>query len=69
MGRDYLDEDVFRERGMRVAYSDIDHPTYVQVQGEFVLNLALIDLLFNCGPAALDVIAQGTALSREQRVT
>jgi len=59
MGRDYLDESLFHERGLRVEYNDFTHPVYPQAQGEFVPYLAAIDLLFNCGPASRDVIAAG----------
>ena len=67
MGRSYLDESLFQERGLRVQYNDFTHPVYPQSsagtfqhgQGEFIPFLAAIDLIFNCGPASLDVIAEG----------
>lgn len=62
MGRDYLDENLFRERGLRVEYNDFTHPVYPQIHGGFVPYLAAIDLLFNVGPASRDVIAEGGTL-------
>ena len=59
MGRDYLDESLFRERGLQIEYNDFTHPVYRQAQGEFVPYLAAIDLLFNYGPASRYVIADG----------
>jgi hypothetical protein len=61
MGRDYLEMSIFRERGLQVEYNDFVHPSYPQQQGreDFIPYLAAIDLLFNCGPAARDVIAEG----------
>lgn len=63
MGRDYLDDSLFQARDLRVAYNDFEHPVYPQAgaNGEFIPYLAAIDLLFNCGPTSLDVIAQGGA--------
>jgi hypothetical protein len=49
--RDYLDEAVFAERGLRVHWFDYGgYPTYPQLWGDFVHELSVLDLLFHCGP-------------------
>ncbi|MCG3173136.1 MAG: hypothetical protein GMKNLPBB_01314 [Myxococcota bacterium] len=51
--RDYIDERVFAERGLRLTWFDYDgYPEYPQLWGEFVHGVSILDLLFNCGPDA-----------------
>jgi hypothetical protein len=69
MGRDYLDETLFHQRGLQVVYNDFTHPTYSQGPHEFVPYLAAIDLLFNCGPASLETIAQGGVFAQRQGIS
>jgi hypothetical protein len=60
MGRDYLEYSYFDNLGLRVEFNDFSHPEYPQKgSSEFVPYLAAIDLLFNCGPHSLEVIASG----------
>ncbi len=60
MGRDYLEMSFFEPRGMTVEFNDFTHPTYPQKgQEAFLPYMATIDLLFNCGPNSLDLIASG----------
>jgi hypothetical protein len=54
--RDYLDLDLFEQAGIAVTFQDYQHPTYPQRYGDFVSHLSVVDLLFNCGPASLDVL-------------
>ena len=48
-GAKYQDSEEFLENGISVIYSDFKHPQYEQRWGEFVKNLSILDLLFNCG--------------------
>jgi hypothetical protein len=57
-GRAYLDESAFQAAGILVAYQDYRHPTYPQHYGAFEPAMAALDLLFNCGPAAGEIILQ-----------
>jgi hypothetical protein len=57
-GRDYIDESLFAAAGVRLEYQDYKHPVYPQLHGEFLPYLSVVDLLFNCGPASLEVLAQ-----------
>ena len=53
-GVKYQEEGLFREAGITLSYCEFEHPIYPQLWGEFVSNLSVADLLFNCGPASLD---------------
>lgn len=55
-GRNYLDEDVFRQRRIRVSYHTFVPAAYPQVNGEFVGGLSIIDLLANCGPESRQLL-------------
>ncbi len=56
--RVYNDEQLYRERGLELRYHQFQHPVYRQLWGEFIPQLSIIDLLFNCGPASLEIIRQ-----------
>mgnify|MGYP003363500464 FL=1 len=48
--KDYVDEEVFKERGIRLTWFDYaGYPKYPQLWGEFVHGVTILDLLFNCG--------------------
>jgi WbqC-like protein len=48
-GRKYMDMDLMQRTGIRVEFQQFVHPSYRQLHGSFVQNLAAIDLLFNEG--------------------
>jgi len=51
--RDYLDQRVFEELGIRVDWFDYGgYPVYSQLWGAFAHNVSVLDLMFNCGPQA-----------------
>lgn len=52
----YQDEAIFEAYGVHLQYQAFHHPKYTQLWGDFIANLSVIDLLFNCGPDALAVI-------------
>lgn len=55
-GRNYIDTAVFAQQGIGVAYQDYRHPEYPQLYGDFIPNLSVIDLLFNCGDESLAIL-------------
>jgi hypothetical protein len=55
-GRDYLDEGKFADAGIAVHFQEFQHPIYRQLYEPFLPAMSAIDLLFNYGPASLDVI-------------
>jgi hypothetical protein len=54
--RAYLDETMFRTEGIAVEWQDFHPPVYPQLFGPFIPNLSCLDVLFNCGPGAKDVL-------------
>ena len=62
-GKEYNDESLLERNGIRLTYSEFEHPTYSQLWGEFVPNLAALDLLMNCGPKSRAVLG----LDRQER--
>jgi hypothetical protein len=55
-GRNYLNLDRWREGGIEVSFQNYVHPTYPQMYGESIPNLSAIDLLFNLGEGAREVL-------------
>jgi hypothetical protein len=47
--RDYHDETLFEQAGIKLVYQDIIHPEYQQQFGEFFSHLSIVDMLFNVG--------------------
>lgn len=58
-GKNYMDETRFEQEGIKLVYSQFEHPIYEQLWGEFIPNLSVLDLLFNCGPKSIDYILSG----------
>ncbi|MDW3681745.1 WbqC family protein [Cupriavidus sp. CV2] len=51
--KDYIEESVFSEKGIKVSWFDYSgYPEYPQLWGEFVHGVSILDLLFNCGNSA-----------------
>lgn len=51
--KDYLETAIFNSEGVNVDWFDYSgYPIYPQPWGEFIHQVSVIDLLFNCGPNA-----------------
>jgi hypothetical protein len=55
-GSKYQEEEIFNKYGIKLQYSDFIHPVYTQLWGEFIPNLSIFDLLFNCGERSLEIL-------------
>lgn len=56
-GKDYLDTAAFEAAGIRLIFQEFEHPVYRQCHpGEFIPDLAAIDLLFNMGPESHSIL-------------
>lgn len=55
----YLDADYLQDRGISLKLQQWSSPEYPQVHGPYIGDLAIIDLLMNCGPDSLDVLMRG----------
>ncbi len=54
-GKKYMDEELFEEEGVKLKYSEFQHPVYDQLWGDFSPNLSVIDLIFNKGGSNLEL--------------
>jgi len=64
-GKDYIQVDQFREKGIRVIFQEYKHPTYEQRFGPFVSHLSFVDLLFQYGPEAEEICLSGNLTRNE----
>lgn len=55
-GRDYLDQTAFEKANIELSFQDYRHPSYPQLFPGFEPFMSVIDLLFNHGPASLDIL-------------
>lgn len=53
-GRNYIEKDKFNKVDYR--FQNFKHPEYKQMHGEFVSHMSFIDLLFNYGPDAINIL-------------
>jgi len=54
--RRYLDENLIGNAGIQVTYFTPPTLIYPQLWGNFIPNLSIFDLIFNCGPKARDIL-------------
>jgi hypothetical protein len=58
-GRDYLDAAAFAAAGIELRFHDYPHPEYRQSFPGFEPFMSAVDLLFNHGPASLEILRSG----------
>ena len=56
LGRDYVSEEIFNREGIQIAFQKYNHPIYSQLHGEFIPNLSVLDLIFNCGDESGEIL-------------
>jgi hypothetical protein len=66
MGRDYADEDFFRDNDIKIYFQNYEHPIYGQQFKDFVSNMAVIDLLFNVPREDILEIIMNKNISKEE---
>lgn len=54
-----LDLKKFKNEGIKLVFQKYNHPTYDQVNGDFIPNMSVLDLLFNEGDKSLKIIISG----------
>jgi hypothetical protein len=52
----YLDISAFHAAGIEPVFFRVPSPVYPQLWGKFIPGLSAFDLLFTCGPRALDYL-------------
>lgn len=55
-GKEYLDLTPFNKGKIKVEFHEFNHPEYNQQHKPFISNMSSIDLLFNYGPKAKEVL-------------
>ncbi|MDQ6955491.1 MAG: WbqC family protein [Mariprofundaceae bacterium] len=55
-GRNYLQQTIFQDAGLKLYFQHVQAPSYPQLHGDFISHLSLLDLLFNCGDASRGII-------------
>lgn len=55
-GSKYQDEELFLQNNISLKKTDFKHPVYPQLWGEFLPNMSVIDLIFNCGPNSREIL-------------
>jgi hypothetical protein len=55
----YIDEEKFKSENIRVEWQKFNTPVYTQLWGDFMPDLSVIDLLFNCGDDSLKILSRG----------
>lgn len=58
--RKYLEAELFHEAGIELSFFNPPVPVYPQLWGDYLPNLSVLDLVFNCGPKARDILLGGT---------
>jgi hypothetical protein len=53
----YLNFDEIQRRGIKIICIHFKPPVYPQLWGDFIFNLSVFDLLFNCGPKSAEILA------------
>ena len=56
--KNYLDEKLFLNSGIKLIYENFIHQTYSQLYGNFIDNLSVVDLLMNEGPRSQQIIRE-----------
>lgn len=62
-GRDYLNSEDFRDAGIELLFHDYEHPTYRQCFDGFEPYMSAVDLLFNHGAEAKQILRRPESLS------
>lgn len=54
----YVNPEVFIREGIKLTFQEYNHPEYKQIYPDFIKNLSVLDLIFNCGPEAKHLLNQ-----------
>ncbi len=58
-GKKYVDIELFKQEKIKLYFQNYNHPFYPQLYGDFIPNLSVIDLLFNCGEKSKIILERG----------
>lgn len=52
----YIDEEKFRVENIEIRWQKFQTPVYPQLWGDFIPDLSIIDLIFNCGDKSAEIL-------------
>lgn len=52
----YIDENRFKLENIRIEWQKFLSPVYPQLWGQYIPDLSIIDLLFNCGDESIEIL-------------
>jgi len=58
-GKEYLEQGLFKDKGIELEFQEYVHPEYDQVYKGFYPYMSVVDLLFCHGDGSLDIIKEG----------
>ena len=58
-GKNYANEEAFSSNSIALTFQDYVHPTYSQLNGDFLPYMSVLDLICNCGPHSLEILMSG----------
>jgi hypothetical protein len=61
----YNEETLYQEKKIELIYSDYEAKEYLQINGDFVPNLSILDVLFNCGTEAKNMLQSTNTLNNK----
>jgi len=64
-GKKYMEKSLFEDKGIKLKTYDFVPHVYPQIHGEFIPNLSVIDLIFNCGPESQRVLLATGSRNKE----
>ena len=56
--KDYINDAKFEDANIILEYMDYSYPEYPQLHGDFNHYVSVLDLIFNCGSQANNLITQ-----------
>ena len=62
-GANYADIQAFTDQGIEVYFQNYQHPVYSQLHGAYIPFMSTLDLLFNAGPSAKNILLSNNIVS------
>ena len=55
-GNKYQEAELYKTHDIELTMTNFKHPQYKQLWGDFIPNMSVIDILFNCGKEAAEIV-------------
>ena len=65
LGKNYADTKEFDSSKIKTIFQEYKHPKYSPINGEFISNLSIIDLLFNHGSESFRILMENNITKQE----